>query len=75
MKSKIAILVLVLMLCSLFFACAPKKEAVKDDWKIGIMTGTVSQNEEEYRQAVNMQKLFGADKIIVTTYPERFMQE
>jgi hypothetical protein len=76
MKSKIAILVLILMVAGTFSVfAAGDKPTTQDDWKIGIMTGTVSQNEEEYRQAVNMQKLFGADKIIVTTYPERFMQE
>jgi len=49
--------------------------AQSDNWKIGIMTGTVTQNEEEYRMAEQMQEEFGSDRIIITTYPDRFMQE
>jgi hypothetical protein len=45
------------------------------NWKIGILTGTVTQNEEEYRMAEQMQAEFGADRIIIATYPDRFMQE
>ena len=45
------------------------------DWKIGILTGTVTQNEEEFRMAEQMQAEFGPDRIMVATYPDRFMQE
>ena len=45
------------------------------NWKIGILTGTVTQNEEEYRMAEQMQAEFGADRVIIATYPDRFMQE
>jgi hypothetical protein len=38
------------------------------------MTGTVSQGEEEFRAAENMKAKYG-DKIVITTYPDRFMQE
>lgn len=48
---------------------------VSADWKIGILTGTVTQNEEEYRMAEQMQEEFGADRIMIATYPDRFMQE
>ena len=44
-------------------------------WKIGIITGTVSQGEEEYLAAVRMQERFGADRIIRTTYPDNFGAE
>ena len=43
-------------------------------YKIGVMTGTVSQGEEEFRAAENMKALYG-DKIVLSTYPDRFMQE
>jgi hypothetical protein len=78
MKSKLSLLVLALLIASVFFACAPrtKEEAVAvKDYKIGIMTGTVSQNEEEFRKAEAIQKVYGADRILIATYPERFMQE
>jgi hypothetical protein len=44
-------------------------------WKIGIMSSTVTQNEEEFRMAQEMQQKYGADKILHTTYPDKFMQE
>lgn len=47
----------------------------EDDWKIGIMSSTVTQNEEEFRMAAEMQQRYGADRILHTTYPDRFMQE
>jgi hypothetical protein len=46
-----------------------------DDWKIGIMSSTVTQNEEEFRMAAEMQERYGKDRILHTTYPDRFMQE
>lgn len=45
------------------------------DWKIGILTGTVSQNEEEYRAAENVQKKYGEDRVTIMTYPDKFMDE
>ncbi len=61
-------------------ACGPKAPTTgggdgKDkNYKIGIITGTVSQGEEEYRAAESMKKEFG-DKIILQTYPDNFMKE
>ena len=43
-------------------------------YKIGIMTGTVSQGEEEFRAAEAMKKQYG-DMIVTTTYPDSFMKE
>jgi hypothetical protein len=43
-------------------------------YKIGIMTGTVSQGEEEYRAAEQMKEKYG-DQIILQTYPDNFMKE
>ncbi|KAB3530438.1 DUF3798 domain-containing protein [Alkaliphilus serpentinus] len=51
-------------------ADAPEKSA----YKIGIMTGTVSQGEEEFRLAQKMKEKYG-DMIITATYPDKFMQE
>lgn len=49
--------------------------ALASDWKIGIMTGTVTQNEEEFRMAQQMIEEFGEEHILTATYPDRFMQE
>ena len=44
-------------------------------YKIGIMTGTVSQGEEEYRAGQNMVEKYGADVVTHVTYPDKFAQE
>lgn len=59
--------------------CAPKAPTSEEgskrkDYKIGIITGTVSQGEEEYRAAENMKKQYG-DMIVLQTYPDSFMKE
>lgn len=43
-------------------------------YKIGIMTGTTSQGEEEYRAAEAMKAKYG-DMIVTMTYPDDFMKE
>jgi len=49
--------------------------AEEEAWKIGIMTGTVSQNEEEYRAAQNVVKKYGEEHVLLMTYPDKFMDE
>ena len=44
------------------------------DYKIGIITGTVSQGEEEYQAAQNMVAEYG-DMIVTATYPDNFQAE
>lgn len=43
--------------------------------KIGIMTGTVSQGEEEYRAGEEMMAKYGEDRVIHVTYPDKFNDE
>ncbi|MCL1992702.1 MAG: DUF3798 domain-containing protein [Spirochaetes bacterium] len=45
------------------------------DWRIGIITGTVSQGEEEYLAARMMEERFGSDRIVRITYPDNFGAE
>lgn len=51
------------------------EEAADDNWKIAIMTGTVVQNEEEYRAAQAVQEEYGEDHVKIMTYPAKFMDE
>ena len=74
------VLVLVLILTSLA-GCASKPAAEKpadepgeQKYKIGLVTGTVSQGEDEYRAAEKMTAKYG-DMITHVTYPDNFMQE
>jgi predicted small lipoprotein YifL len=50
-------------------------ESANENWKIGIATGTVSQNEEEYRAAEQVQEKYGEEHVIIQTYPDKFMDE
>ncbi len=43
--------------------------------KVGIITPTTSQGEEEYRAAEEVIRKYGADRIIHVTYPDKFMDE
>jgi hypothetical protein len=68
----LALAVVILVLGAI--GCQPRA-AQTQDWKIGIMSSTVTQNEEEFRMAEEMVRRYGSDRILHTTYPDRFMQE
>lgn len=68
----LAVILIVSMVGCKASPATPEKEAV---WKIGIMSSTVTQNEEEFRMAEEMVRRYGAERILHTTYPDRFMQE
>ena len=51
------------------------ENASNDNWKIAVLTGTVSQGEEEFRAAEKAIATWGADHIITATYPDNFMSE
>ena len=56
-------------------AAAPSQPTRKIDFKIGIMTGTVSQGEDEFRGGQMVIAKYGADHVKHVTYPDNFMQE
>ncbi|MCB7320409.1 DUF3798 domain-containing protein [Lacrimispora sp. 210928-DFI.3.58] len=45
------------------------------NWKIAILTGTVSQGEEEFRAAEKALATYGPEHIVTATYPDNFMSE
>ena len=49
-------------------------ESTENVGKIGILTGTVSQNEEEYRAAQAVLEKYG-ERVVTMTYPDKFMDE
>ena len=74
--SKITLLILiVVMYLSLAAYSTLGQEKTGDNWKIGIMTNTVVQNEEEYRAAQNILAKYGPEHIIHMTFPDKFMDE
>jgi hypothetical protein len=73
--SVLVALLLVAVVVSTFAAGGQQVATTTQNYKIGIMTGTVVQNEEEFRKAEAIQKVYGADRVVLATYPERFTQE
>lgn len=59
------------LLAAILAGCGP---SVPKNYKIGVVTGTVSQGEDEYRAAEQMKAKYG-DRITHVTYPDNFMQE
>ncbi|MBU5486524.1 DUF3798 domain-containing protein [Clostridium sp. MSJ-11] len=60
--------------CGSKTSSTPANTPDKSNFKIGVITGTVSQGEEEYRAAENMKKEYG-DMIVLQTYPDNFSKE
>ena len=81
MKKLISMLLVLVMALGLV-ACSSSasKDDNKDDdkakvdYKIGIITGTVSQGEEEYQQAQKLKEEYG-DMVVTATYPDNFSTE
>ena len=73
MKKIVSLLLALVMLVGVF-AVAAAAEA-NDNWKVAILTGTVSQGEEEFRAAEKAVATWGAEHIITDTYPDNFMSE
>ncbi len=73
-KRVVTLLMIATLVLGMFAGCG-EEAATTDDWKIGILTGTVSQNEEEYRAAQAVVDKYGAEHVTVMTYPDKFMDE
>lgn len=90
MKRAIALLLAMLMVFSLVGCGNNAQDTGKDTnqdaeqgevqgedvpaFKIGVVTGTVSQGEEEYRAAEQLIEEYG-DMVVFQTYPDNFMKE
>lgn len=77
MKKIIIFLLVGVMMFSTLVGCTTDTttgDADSSDYKIGIVTGTVSQGEEEFRAAEQMIEKYG-DMIEHVTYPDKFAQE
>jgi hypothetical protein len=73
MKRIVTLLLALAMVFSLA-ACGGAAESGSSDYKIGIITGTVSQGEEEYQAAQNLKAKYG-DMVVTATYPDNFSTE
>lgn len=70
-KFALSLMIAILLITSLS-GFAPKQQ--DDDFVIGIITGTVSQGEEEFRAAEKMAAKYPG-QIITATYPDKFNDE
>lgn len=80
MKRLAALLLALVMVFSLV-ACSSSGSSTSNQsasssssYKIGIVTGTVSQGEEEYQAAQNLKAKYG-DMVVTATYPDNFSTE
>ena len=74
MKRLVTLLLALVMVFSLVACGGSGEKAASADYKIGIITGTVSQGEEEYQAAQNLKAKYG-DKVVTATYPDNFSTE
>ncbi len=74
MKRVLALVLVCLMVFSLAACGQSAATSGSKKFKIGLMTGTVSQGEEEYQAAQAMIKKY-PDMIVFQTYPDNFMKE
>ena len=72
MKKVVSLLLALIMALSLV-ACGEKKGEVP--YKIGIVTGSVSQSEDDRRGAEAFQKEYGEDMVQLAIYPDNFTEE
>ena len=77
MKKVVSLLLALIMALSLV-ACGEKKGETDDNtvpYTIGIVTGSVSQSEDDRRGAEAFQKEYGEDMVQLAIYPDNFTEE
>ena len=77
MKKVVSLLLALIMALSLV-ACGEKKGETDDNtvpYKIGIVTGSVSQSEDDRRGAEAFQTEYGEDMVQLAIYPDNFTEE
>lgn len=79
MKKVVSLLLALIMAFSLV-ACGEKEGETDDNtdtvpYKIGIVTGSVSQSEDDRRGAEAFQKEYGVDMVQLAIYPDNFTEE
>ena len=75
MRKLLSLLLVLVLVMGTLAACGGGGTLEEEKpYKIGIITGTVSQGEEEYQAAQNAKAKYG-DMIVTATYPDNFSSE
>jgi len=80
LKNKLLAFLLIALLLTSVTGCGKEDDTATTGgeelgFKIGLVTDTVSQGEEEFRAGENMVKKYGKDVVKHVTFPDNFMQE
>lgn len=78
MPKKTMILLLAIFMIFNTVGCNSSPEVTStsnDNWKIGIVTGTVTQDEEPYRAAEQVVAKYGDEHVILKVYPDKYIEE
>ena len=71
---KLLSIVLALSMLLTFAAGLVTASAEEEDFHIGIVTGSVSQSEDDRRGAEAFQAKYGEDRVILAIYPDNYCQ-
>jgi hypothetical protein len=74
MKKYLSIVLALALVFSLAAFAMPTAFA-DDDFHIGIITGSVSQSEDDRRGAEAFQAMYGEDRVKLAIYPDNFTEE
>ena len=75
MKKLLCVLLAAMMVLSMVVVASAEAEADTLDFHVGIVTGTVSQSEDDRRGAEAFQAKYGEDVVKLATYPDNFPDE
>lgn len=64
-----------LILCAAMLLTFAVAATAEEDFHIGIVTGSVSQSEDDRRGAEAFQATYGEDKVFLAIYPDNFTEE
>ena len=64
-----------LLLCAVMVLSLASFAAAEEEFHIGIVTGSVSQSEDDRRGAEAFQAMYGEDVVKLAIYPDNFSEE
>ena len=75
MKKLLSLVLALAMMLTVMASLTASASAEEDTFHIGIVTGSVSQSEDDRRGAEAFQEKYGEDRVILAIYPDNFTEE